>query len=227
MYNKRKAFFCWFKFLIIVILIISILSVAVYFRIRPILYLLAQSRAETIMLNAASQAMLEVIAEENITYNSVARISKAETGEILGIEIDINEINIIKNRISFKVSEIIDENEFYYVSVPCGTLMGVEALSGVGPRLRFPMQLTSTVIVNYRTNFQSEGINQTLHQILITMEMNCNIVMLGFTDGFSVKTTQIAAQTVIVGETPDSFTNVIETPANDIADEIFNFADVN
>ena len=50
--------------------------------------------------------------------------------------------------------------------------------------------------------------------------------MMGCTDSFSISTTAIAAQTIISGEVPDSFTNVIEQPNNDLADEVFNFGDL-
>ena len=50
--------------------------------------------------------------------------------------------------------------------------------------------------------------------------------MVGATDNFSVTTTAIAAQTVIIGVTPDTFTNVEEYPGDEIADELFNFADL-
>lgn len=226
MKKYRRLYFGWLKLLSIILLVLAVLGSVIYFRIRPLLYMVACSRAETIMLNAASQAMLDVLDDCDITYDSIARLSRSENGEIQGIEIDIKQINVLKNRISFEIPRLIDKNEFYYVTIPVGTIFGAEITSGIGPRLKVPMQLTSTVIVDYKSNFSSEGINQTLHQILITIELRCNIVMLGFSQGFTVSTTQIAAQTVIVGETPDSFTNVIETPTDDIADEIFNFAEV-
>lgn len=226
MKKRRRLYFGWLKCLGACLLAVAIAMTVLYFRIRPLIYMVARSQAETIMLNAASQAMLNILEDEDITYDSIARISRGESGEILGIEIDIQQINILKNRVSFEIPRIIGEQEFYDVCIPVGTLVGAEFTAGVGPKMRFPMQLTSTVVVDYKSNFQSEGINQTLHQILITIDLRCNIVMFGFSEGFSVATTQIAAQTVIVGATPDSFTNVIETPTDDIADEIFNFAEV-
>lgn len=226
MRKRRRMCYGWLKFIGVIMLAVLVSVMVIYFRVRPLLYVVARSQAETIMLNAASRAMLNVLQEDGITYDSISRITRGENGEILGIEIDIRQINTLKNRIASEIPRKIAENEFYEVAVPLGTLVGAELTSGVGPKLHFPMQLTSTVVVDYKSNFLSEGINQTLHQILIIIDLRCNIVMLGFSEGFSVATTEVAAQTVIVGEVPDSFTNVIETPTDDIADEIFNFAEV-
>ncbi len=207
-----------------VILGLSLCATLLYFRVRPVIITAAKSNAETIMLNAAARAMQNVLRRENITYNGISRISRQENGLITGIEIDIRQINLLKNTLVTEVASIIAEREFYKVVIPMGTLTGAEYLNGFGPRINFPMQFTSTVIVDYKSKFTSAGINQVLHQILITVKLNGNILILGNTETFSVSTTEIAAQTVIVGTTPDTFTNVIETPVDDVADEIFNYA---
>ena len=48
--------------------------------------------------------------------------------------------------------------------------------------------------------------------------------MLGADKTFSVELTTVVAQTVISGAVPDNFTNVIETPESNVADDIFNFS---
>ncbi|MBQ8740847.1 MAG: hypothetical protein IJY79_04790, partial [Clostridia bacterium] len=62
--------------------------------------------------------------------------------------------------------------------------------------------------------------------IIIKIDVKASVLMMGATDGFAVSTTALAAQTVISGTVPDSFTNVIEYPNNDLADEIFNFGEL-
>ena len=227
MRKRRTVIQNWLILVGIFVLVISISLTFLYFKLRPLIFVAAKSQAETIMLNASSSSLLEILRENDISYNSISRITRDESKNIKNIEIDIAQITLLKNQISSTIPQKIDEKEFYEVAIPLGTLTGFEFASGFGPRIRFPMQLTSTVVVDYKSNFSSEGINQTLHQILITIKLNCNILMLGFSDSFSVSTTEIAAQTVIVGVVPETFTNVVETPTDDIADEIFNFADLN
>ena len=88
------------------------------------------------------------------------------------------------------------------------------------------MQLTETAILDFESLFTSAGINNVLHQIIIKIDVNVSVLMIGCTDSFSVSTAAIAAQTVIAGRVPESFTNVIEQPNNDLADEVFNFGDL-
>ena len=90
--------------------------------------------------------------------------------------------------------------------------------------MKFDIQMTNTASLDFKSNFKNSGINNTLHQILINFDITANIVIKGGSDTFKVNTSIIVAQTVISGEIPDSFTNVTENPGDDIADDIFNFA---
>ena len=112
------------------------------------------------------------------------------------------------------------------MSIPFGNFFNNEYLTGFGPDLNFKIQMANTASLKFKSAFEESGINNTLHQIIITVDIPANIIITGGSDTFSVKTNVLAAQTVIVGQTPDSFTNVTENPGDDIADDIFNFADL-
>ncbi len=213
---------CWFVVLLCVFLIFSLCFISV----KPFVFIYAKSEAETIILNAANQAVLNTLQSNDISYDSLSNISRKDDGIITGIEIDIEKINLLKSQISNELSNIAAQNNEYDLFIPLGTLFGSEYTTGYGPKIHFKMQLTATAIVDFKSSFTAAGINNVLHQILITMKINASVLLVGCTDSFSVGTTAIAAQTVIAGTVPDAFTNVIEYPGDDIADEIFNYADV-
>jgi len=56
-----------------------------------------------------------------------------------------------------------------------------------------------------------------LHKIIINIETKGSLIVAGCKESFSVKTSTIAAQTVIVGTTPDAFTEVVEEAGADTA----------
>lgn len=178
------------------------------------------------MLNAANEAIISTIADYNISYDKIARLSRNSTGEVTSIEIDVAQINVFKSAISSEISDTISKNREFNLKIPIGTLTGNDYLVGLGPSLPFNMKMSEVAIVDFRSEFIAAGINNVLHRIIIEINLNANILMVGATDNFSVTTTAIAAQTVIIGVTPDTFTNVDEYPNNDIADELFNFADL-
>jgi len=197
---------------------------AIFFKIKPLVYTYAKSYAETLFLNSANRSVVDILRQEEISYNDIVKLSKSESGYVTSLEIGTTEINLLKSLISNEISDILIEKEYYDLKIPIGTLTGSEYLTGIGPRITFKMQATATAIVDFNSKFYSAGINQVLHQILINIKVNGNILMLGCTETFSVETNTIAAQTVIVGLTPDAFTNVIEgTGGGAIVGDIFDY----
>ena len=207
-------------FCLVLAFIICVISV------KPFVFTYAKSEAETIILNAANEAVLNVLNKNDIKYSDIAVISRDESGAITGIEIAIEKVNLLKSSLSNEISRIVSANNKYDLNIPIGSLFGSEYTTGYGPKIKIKMQLTETAILDFESRFESAGINNVLHQIIIKIDVNVSILMMGCTDSFSVSTTAIAAQTIISGEVPDSFTNVIEQPNNDLADEVFNFGDL-
>ena len=214
---KRWAILIFALVLVFVICVISV---------KPFVFTYAKSEAETIILNAANKAVLNVIEQNNIKYNDISIISRDDSGTITGIEINVEKINLFKSSLSNEISRIVAGKNKYDLNIPIGSLWGNEYTTGYGPKIKFKMQLTETAILDFESRFESAGINNVLHQIIIKIDVNASVLMMGCTDSFSVSTTALVAQTVISGNVPDSFTNVVEQPNNDLADEVFNFGDL-
>ena len=220
---RKKCKFSVIKRWVALILCLCIVFVGVFFSVKPFVFTYAKSEAETIILNAANQAVLNILSKNDITYTDISKISRDDSGMITGIEIDIEKVNFLKSSLSNEIAHIVSSKNKYDLNIPIGTLFGNEYTTGYGPKIKFKMQLTETAILQFESKFTEAGINNVLHQIIIKIDVNASVLMIGCTDGFSVSTTALAAQTVIAGEVPDSFTNVIEHPNNDLADEVFNF----
>lgn len=223
---KNKWKYIAVRWLILLAFILSLILIA-FVRSRKLILLTAENEAETIMLRAVDSATVEVLNSEDFSYDKLAVVSKNQEGTILGIEINSSKADILKSKLAQKITEILNEKRRFTVSIPFGNFFNNEYLTGFGPDLNFKIQMANTASLKFKSAFEESGINNTLHQIIITVDIPANIIITGGSDTFSVKTNVLAAQTVIVGQTPDSFTNVTENPGDDIADDIFNFADLN
>ena len=208
--QKRRKNSLKIKIIAILLCFTVLLSVC-YFKMQPVIMRFAVSTAETIMLNSANEAVIKILEENNVTYSDIARLSLNDNGYVSSLEIDVYEINNLKSRISNETARIIEEKEYFEVSIPIGTFLGNTYTAGFGPKVRFKMQLTTTAFVDFSHEFRSAGINQVLHIINVDMNIGGSLIIAGFNRGINVKTSAIAAQTVIVGATPDAFTNVIES----------------
>lgn len=194
-----------------VIICFAILCGVLIPRMQPVIFRYATSVAETMMLNSANNAVLSILEEENISYSDIVNLTFGPEGYVASLEIDIYKVNSLKSRISGMTAKLVDSKEFYEVGVPIGSFIGDSLTMGWGPKLPFKMQLTSTAVVDFSHEFKDAGINQVLHIIMINIDIKGSFVVAGYNKGVTARTSAIAAQTVIVGKTPDAFTTVIET----------------
>ncbi len=210
---------------IIVIFAILLISTYSFLSVRQVIIKYAVSYAETISLDITNKVVAEELSRGEIDYNEIVKLQRDGQNNVTSLEIDTTKINYLKSVISVGVSERLTNSEDYVLSIPLGNILGNEYLLGLGPRLKFKMQMTTTVITDFESNFYAAGINQVLHQIVIRVKINGSFVLPWNTGGFSKETSIIAAQTVLVGVTPEAYTNVIESYSGEGTSTVGNIFD--
>ena len=94
------------------------------------------------------------------------------------------------------------------VSANLGSFTGLVLLTDVGPEVGFSVDTTQTVTCSFESSLESAGVNQSLHHIVMTV----NVELLVY-NPFRIEETVSAsssfeiAQTVIVGAVP-SYTGI-------------------
>ena len=207
-----------------IFLCLILFAVIFMIRSRPVIISYAKTRAQSIMVTAFDEAVRRAVNRLDYSYYDMAVITRTGDNLVSSIEIDYAKLNILRAEISKSVHEILckkSNNTFY---IPLGSLLGNEYTAGYGPDIKFKMQFTDISRLDFESSFYSAGINNVLHQINIKADLSYSIIMHGADETFSVGMTAVAAQTVIAGAIPENFTNVVETPDSNVADDIFNFA---
>lgn len=194
-----------------VVLIVTVLLSVCFYKMHPVIITNAVSVAENIMLNSANEAVVSILEAEDFTYDDIVNLTYNSDGYVTSLEIDIYEVNFLKSKISNEVASIVSGRENYDFGIPIGTFFNNDFTNGLGPKIKFNMQITTTAFVDFSQEFESAGINQVLHIIKVDMKIKGSLVIAGYTKGIETSTSAIAAQTVIVGKTPDAFTSVVES----------------
>lgn len=206
-----------------VILIVNITVLTFVFRMRPVIIGSAESAGERILINAANEALIHTLNESEITYDDIVELSTDSSGRVTSVEIDAVALNLLKSRIALTMSEIVSSQENYSTYIPLGTFLGSEFTSGLGPKIEFQMQIATSSVVDIKSEFIEAGLNQAVHRISLVINMSGRLIMSGISDSFTASTNAVIAETVIVGITPDAFTQVIGSGESDIADDISNY----
>lgn len=205
-----------------IILLISI-TLKVDNRLRILIKNYTNSKAKILSNLVINQTVYDYLNERQLKYTDLMKINSAEDGVVTSVEFNTVEITKLKAGIISLVQNNINSRDIITMNIPIGTLTGNQYLNNRGPKIKISMQISSAVFSDIKSKFISAGINQTLHQITLSISTEIYFVMPWYRSSGSYNTEFILAETIIVGRVPDAYTNVIEYPGSNIAGEIFDY----
>ena len=194
-------------------------------QMKPLLTSLATTRVSNAVTQVVTQAVNEAIASGELGYENLVYFEKDNDGKITAVRSNMEAFNLLQSHILQTVLERIDQVSARDLSIPIGSLTGSALLAGRGPRITVRMESVGSSEASFRNAFTSAGINQTKHQIILTIDVYVSILLPGFTTATKVSNSFIVAETVIVGSVPDSYTyfgTEPETLDEDAKDYILN-----
>lgn len=194
-------------------------------QMKPLLASLATTKVSNTVTRIVSEAVFEAIETGEIQYDGLVSFEKDNDGKITAVRSNMAAFNHLQAEILDTVLTRIDQVSTRELSIPIGTLTGSSLLAGRGPRITVRMESVGSSEANFSNEFVSAGINQTKHQIILTVDVYVSILLPGFTTATKVSNSFIVAETVIVGAVPDSYTYFSTDPntyEEDLKDYILN-----
>lgn len=201
--NKRR------KLGVTLILTAAVLLISFFLvemRVVPVVRKAVKVQAVNLAEKAINIAVNEVLAEEGVNYDDVAKITYDGGGNITSVSINSVKMNSLKSKLSLRISDKISEIDNEEINISLGTLSGIEIFSGRGPNLKFYTSLSGNASTNFQSKFESAGINQTRHQIMLLVSSDIYVMSSrGSAGSVRVETSFCAAETVIVGKVPSVY----------------------
>ena len=182
---------------------------AVDAHIRPVIQSMAAYQAKVYATRILNEAVEAQLAGESPSYRELVSLSTGDDGKINAVQTDVVRLNLLKAALTNAATDRLEELEQQTVLVPLGTLLGWQVLSGRGPLMEFRLVPAGYVRSSLSHRFDAAGINQTRHQIMLRLDASIIAVLPGYTTSTEVSTDFLLAETVIVGTSPDSFTQVL------------------
>lgn len=183
---------------------------------RPMIEKVNEYECRKAVTDIINGAVLEELERTDTDYSSLVTLCKNNDGEIISAESNVNNINRLKAGLSERIDREIAELSAVDIKIPIGTLLGIDLFHGMGFDVGMsvaPIGFANTTIVS---EFTEAGINQTLHRIIIEISADVDAIIPGLKTRVCVKTSIVAAETVIVGRVPNAYTHVI-TGSGDLA----------
>ena len=196
------------RIIIILLLITALLLFALFF-FRYKFHDAIRELAETQVRNATSDLINDAIDRQielgNIQYDRIVYFEKDVNGKITALKTNIGEVNRLKTDTLNVINEQILDVESTDLGIPLGSLFLPEMLSGKGPQIPVKILSIRNSDGYFESSFSHAGINQTLHQVHMFVLVDVAVLVLGRTLIFTVESDVVIAETIIVGDVPDTF----------------------
>ena len=193
--------------LILCALLLILLLMLLERNLTRVVLTLASAKAEVLAVQTLNQAA-EALITDGVSYDSLVRVTLGEDGSVRLLQANTAGMNSLASRASLTAQARLESLQDQTVSVPLGSALGIALLAGTGPRIQVHMLPVGAVVTAYETEFTSAGINQTRHRVLLTMRAQVQLVLPTGASGVEAVTQVAVAESIIVGQVPDSFVNV-------------------
>ena len=165
--------------------------------------------AETQVRNATSDLINDAIdaqiEKDNIQYDRIVYFEKDLNGRITALKTNMSEVNRLKTDILNLINDEILALDTSNLGIPLGSLLFPEIFSGRGPTIPVHILSIRNSDASFYNNFTQAGINQTLHQLNMIVSVDVAVLVLGKTNYFTVESQVVVAETIIVGQVPDTY----------------------
>lgn len=161
-------------------------------------------RGETVRaLNNAYQKTVEEMTL--LGYSDFVDITYDSSGEINLIGVDMLKVN---NVMSYLSTVALDEMQAIAtdgVDVPLGAFSGILLLGDSGNAVKIEVETVGIAECNFRSVFDSVGINQVRHSLYIDIVASANVVLPLYAKDVFCESSLLLCENVIVGKVPEFY----------------------
>lgn len=174
-------------------------------RLRPVLESLAVAQVSGAVTAAVNDAIAAGIARWELSYNDIIQVETDRDGHVAALKSDMARANLLRSQLLSAALEQVAGLTARDFSVPVGSLTDIDLLAGKGPRLKVRLLSAGDADAAFRNEFTAAGVNQTLHQVMLDITVTVTILLPGERLEAVVTAPVCVAQTVIVGQVPDTY----------------------
>ena len=193
--------------MLIFVCVLGLLSLTL-FRCRPIMMTFAESQAVWMATKIANQTVAQVLQDYAEACTDAIVVVYDGEQKVSAVHTNTSRVNLVRTAITDRTITALEQFSSLSVSLPIGSLLGWDWVSGLGPLITFPVSFTATVLSDVSSVLVAEGINQSMYRVLVHLEISLYVVTPGGRSTVGTKTSYPMAETVLLGEVPDNLTEV-------------------
>lgn len=197
----------------------------IIFRLRPMIYPIAQARAKSIATHAINLAVEDELSTLDMGYEDIVTFTFDNENRVTSLQTDSLKINQLKSKLSVAIVNKISQMDNTTLSIYLGDVISSELFSHKGPKMNIVLSPVGYVETDIQNSFTSAGINQTRHQLILSVTATIGIVLPTYTEYSEVNTGIVLGESILLGNVPESYTNVGDDRiSQDLWDDINNYS---
>jgi len=210
-HGNTKGFLCLILcFLFLIYSLFFLIKV-----VKPSITSVSEMRVKAIVTQTINEAIREKFIED-INAGNLIETELDKDGKIALVQADTVAMNRLAADMTVRIQEKLMNLKDTKVKLPLGSLMGSQILSQVGPKLNLRILPMATTEVSFKTEFESTGINQTRHRVYLEVNSSAKVLVPFSSNKMKLKNTVLVAETIIVGDVPQSYIFVPEKGILDV-----------
>ena len=194
-------------FRIFIVIVLLLASGLILFRVkyRKSITQLAETQIRNSTSDLINDAIDKQIELGNIQYDRMVFFEKDLNGKITALKTNMTEINRLKTDILSIINDEILALDTSDLGIPVGSLVLPEVMSGKGFQIPVLIHSIRNSDASFSSSFTEAGINQSLHQLTMEVLVDVTVLVMGETVNLTVSSHVVVAETVIVGQVPNTF----------------------
>lgn len=172
----------------------------------PMFDTLCENRAKSIATMVSNEQATNVM--KKYTYDELFSIEKDTNGNIAMIKSNVIPINEIISDVANKIQENMNNRGKEDIEIALGSFTGFKLLAGRGPGVKIKITTIGDVETDLKSEFISEGINQTLHRVYLQVKCKVNILTPFNSISKDITNQVLLVENIIVGNIPDTYYNL-------------------
>ncbi len=200
----RRFFRRLTRFVIITLVLSLLLLGAFRSRYNETIRSLAYTQVSNTTSDLINDAIDKQIAAGDIQYDRIVYFEKDLEGRITALKTNMSEVNRLKTAILNIINDEILALSTSDLGIALGSLILPEFLSGKGPQIPIEILSIRNSDAAFTSDFSEAGINQTLHKLSMSISIDVSVLVLGKAESFTISSQVVVAETIIVGQVPDT-----------------------
>ncbi len=201
--NNGKWFLC-----LVLLMVLALYSVVFTEKIiKPNVAAIAEVKVKAMITKIVNDAVHQQFKSDAEAFELLT-IKTDQEGNITYVESNTTAMNNLATKLAQSVQNQYKWDDAVMLKVPVGSIVGSQILSQIGPAVNLKVLPIGMSRVNFKTEFESMGINQTKYKVFLEMDSQARVLAPFSINNIEVQNTILVAEAIIVGEVPESYVHV-------------------